>query len=264
MNELLQREAGVHGQHWQTVHGGYFSDPAIAAPIVQKALELARRSHARRIVDLGGGTGFLLSQLQRSGLDPRLPLVVVDESEAQTEIARASGFLCVQKGIEKFLRQELGDNGPCLWMMRSVLHYFGEDGLRPALRHLRRQILPGEFFIHQTASFEHPQDADCLNTLYRLMGSPKWYPTVTTLRQILEEEGWEVLEVLPAPPLPLTSGDLSERYHIAPEIIRHIHDRLGGQEPTRAEVFEKTPDGFCAYLHYSLYVCRAKHPASQG
>jgi hypothetical protein len=62
-------------------------------------------------------------------------------------------------------------------MMRSVLHYFGKDGLRPVLRHLRAQAKPGEYFIHQTASFERVRDANCLNNLYAMMRTQKWYPT---------------------------------------------------------------------------------------
>lgn len=258
MNEQLQREAGVHGQNWGAVHGGYFSDPGVAAPLVGKVRELAERHGAARIVDLGGGTGFLLGQLRQSGLDPRIALALVDESEVQVGIARQSGFCCVRRGVEKFSREDFGeDPGACLWMMRSVLHYFGEAGLRPALRHLHRQAKPGEFFVHQTASFQLQRDADCLNDLYRLMNTPKWYPTIDGLRSILEEEGWAVREILPAAPLPLSSADLAQRYHLDPALVSKIRERLGHYAETGAGVFETTPDGFCAYLHYATYVCAA-------
>ena len=42
------------------MHGGYFSDPAIADPFigfVQKAIDVSKPGV---IVDLGGGTGFVL------------------------------------------------------------------------------------------------------------------------------------------------------------------------------------------------------------
>lgn len=260
MNEQLQREAGVHGQNWGAVHGGYFSDPAIAAPLIGQVRMLAEQSRAARIVDLGGGTGFLLSQLRQSGLDSRIALALVDESEVQVGIARQAGFHCVQRGVEKFSREELGaaETGACLWMMRSVLHYFGETGLRPALRHLRRQARPGEFFVHQTASFQLQQDADCLNELYRLMNTPKWYPTIESLRNILEEEGWEVRDVLPAAPLPLTRDSLAQRYHLAPALVQEIQERLLAHPASGKGVFDIKPDGFCAYLHYATYVCAAK------
>jgi len=149
-----------------------------------------------------------------------------------------------------------------LFIMRSVLHYFGEEGLRPVLRHLRAQAKPGEYFIHQTASFRRQEDADCLNELYQMMRTQKWYPTVDFLCECLRAEGWQVLEVLPVLPLHLTCNDLMQRYHIDQKDVLHISDRLSINSPVSDEVFKKTDGGFCAFLHYWIYVCTATTPVN--
>ena len=78
MNEQIGREESVHGEQWGELHGGYFSDPAIALPFVERVKELLIESRADVVVDLGGGTGFLLSQLAAQGLCEGLALVNLD------------------------------------------------------------------------------------------------------------------------------------------------------------------------------------------
>jgi len=68
MNAQIDREKDVHGVRWNEVHEGYFSDPAVAAPLVRKIREIVRRSRPDCIVDLGGGTGMMLSHLRAAGV----------------------------------------------------------------------------------------------------------------------------------------------------------------------------------------------------
>jgi SAM-dependent methyltransferase len=261
MTEQIKKEEGVHGTHWNAVHGGYFSDPMVAAPLVQKIKDLAGKSRTEVIVDLGGGTGFLLSQLLVAGVEPGVSLVNLDDSTTQLDFARETGVSCIRGSVGSFLRREVGpQEGRFLFIMRSVLHYFGEDGLRPVLRHLRAQAKPGECFVHQTASFCRRRDANCLNELYKMMGTQKWYPTVDFLCECLRAEGWQVLEVLPVLPLQLTCDDLMQRYHLDQKDVLHIRDRLSQNSLVSDEVFKKTDDGFCAFLHYWIYVCTAAVP----
>ena len=258
MSDAIKREEAIHGKKWGGFHGGYFSDPAIAAPLVGKILEWAGRSKANAIVDLGGGTGYLLSRLQAGGIEPGVSLVNLDDSDKQLEAAKENGIACVRAAIDQFSRRDLGpEERQYLFMMRSVLHYFGEAGLSPTLRHLRAQAKPGELFIHQTASYEHSRDADCLNALYRMLKTTKWYPTVDFLKSRLTDEGWQVLEVLPAPALPLSSSDLAERYNIDPATMLDIGRILSREHSVPADVLSKKEDAFCAYLHYWIFVCKA-------
>jgi SAM-dependent methyltransferase len=258
MTEQIKKEEGVHGTHWNAVHGGYFSDPLVAAPLIRKIKDLAGKSRTKVIVDLGGGTGFLLSQLLAAGVEAGVSLVNLEDSIAQLDVARETGVFCIHGSVGSFLRQEGGpQEGRFLFMMRSVLHYFGEDGLRPVLRHLRAQAKPGEYFVHQTASFCRQQDANCLNELYQMMRTQKWYPTVSFLCECLKAERWQVIEVLPVLPLQLTSDDLMQRYHLDQKDILRIKDRLFQNSLMSDEVLKKTGDGFCAFLHYWIYVCTA-------
>lgn len=254
--ESIDREREIHGVRWNSVHEGYFGDPAIAAPLVDKIQELARRLKPDTIMDLGGGTGFLLSRLRAGGMDPGVSLVDLDSSPPQLEAAKVAGLSCLQGSVDSFSRRDLGpEERRCLFIMRSVLHYFGKDGLRPVLRHLRAQARPGEVFVHQTASFRRRRDADVLNALYRMMRTQKWYPTVAELRQSLRAEGWRVLEVLPAFPLRLTDVDLAERYHLDGEDLRRIREDLARKAGVPADIFQSTDHGFQAFLHYWIYVC---------
>jgi len=256
MNEQIKREEGVHGKAWNAVHGGFFSNPVVAAPLVQKIQELAGKSRADVLVDLGGGNGSVLSQLLAEGVGHGVSLVNLDDSDIQLDAARRTGISCVRGSVDSFSRRDLGiEDGHFLFMMRSVLHYFGEDGLRPVLRHLRAQTKPGEFFVHQTASFRHRQDANRLNALYQMMRTQKWYPTVAFLCECLRAEGWKVLEILPVLPLPLTSDDLAQRYDLDQAKIPRISNRLFREFPVSEEVFRRTDDGFCAFLHYWIYIC---------
>jgi SAM-dependent methyltransferase len=261
MTDQIKNEESVHGTHWNAVHGRYFSDPVVAAPLVRKIKYIAGKSGTEVIVDLGGGTGFLLSQLLAAGIEPGVSLVNLDDSAAQLDAAMKSGVSCIRGSVVSFSRQEVGPQEKrFLFIMRSVLHYFGEEGLRPVLRHLRDQAKPGEYFVHQTASFRRRKDADCLNELYRMMGTQKWYPTVDFLCERLRAEGWQVLETLPVRPLRLTHNDLMQRYHIDRKDVLRISDRLSEPSFVPDKVFKKTDGGFCALLHYWIYVCAAVNP----
>ncbi len=257
MNEQIRREKDVHGARWSSVHDGYFFDPAVAAPLVGKIREIADRARPDMIVDLGGGNGALLSHLRTSGIEPGVSLVDLDASSIQLDAARASGFSCLNGSVDSFSRSDLGiGEGRALFVMRSVLHYFGQDGLRPVLRHLRAQVKPGEFFVHQTASFVRQQDADCLNGLYQMMRTPKWYPTSDSLRESLRAEGWNVLEAVPALPLQLKSDDLMQRYNLDEADIHRIRDRWSRDATLPETVFKVAEnEGFSAFLHYGIYVC---------
>jgi len=256
MDEQINRENVFHGARWNQAHEGYFSDPVVAAPLIQKIRDLASQSEPETVIDLGGGTGALLDLLRTSGVAPGATWVDLDASPDQLAVARTAGFVSLLGSVETFSRHEMPfENGRTLFLMRSVLHYFGQEGLRRVLRHIREQLRPGEFFVHQTASFQRQQDADCLNTLYHLMRSPKWYPTVDALCGCLREEGWHVLEVCPAPPLRLRSDDLMSRYTLDETDLRRILEERSLTSAVPDDVFQKTDPSFCAFLHYSIYVC---------
>ena len=263
MNKLIQREKGVHGTAWHTVHDGYFADAEVARPLVTTIRQVAAAAQPDAIIDLGGGTGFLLRRVLAEGIDHGTSLINLDDSSAQLRAARSRGITCLHGSVEAFSRHAAGlDRTRCLFIMRSVLHYFGQRGLGRVLRGLRAQARPGEFFVHQTASFRRTRDAACLNDLYTMMRTPKWYPAVAALSTSLRAAGWNVLNISPAPPLRLTSEDLAGRYQLAAAEICRIRERCSAARPP-PDVFHATPTGFVAHLHYWTYLCEPAEPGTR-
>jgi SAM-dependent methyltransferase len=259
VDDSLGREEGVYGRLWDAVHAGYFSDPAVARPLLEAATSLLAKAPADVVIDLGGGTGFLLSQLAAQRMAAGAALVNVDCSEAQLALTEEKGISRVHASVGDFRR---GDIAPpdkrFFYLMRSVLHYFGQDGLSPLLRHLRDQAREGELFLRQTASFDKEEEAACLNALYRHMHTHKWYPTVNELRRRLAQAGWPITVTRAAPTLLLTSEDLGERYALDPGEIQRIRDTMALEFGEMNDVFELTPSGFQARLHYQIYTCVAR------
>ena len=99
-----------------------------------------------------------------------------------------------------------------------------------------------------------------MNELYLIMRTQKWYPTVDFLCECLKAEGWHVLEVLPGLPLPLTNEELMRRYDLDQTELMRISERLSQNSVISEDVFKRTDDGFCAFLHYWIYVCTAAIP----
>ena len=257
MAENLGPEQAVHGSSWGRMHGGYFSDPEVARPLVEAVRAVWREARPDRIVDLGGGTGCLLAQLRAAGVG-NVPRVVLDDSEAQLAEAGKIGLACVRGSVGAFRRAEVAPAGTrVLWLMRSVLHYAGETGLDPLLRHLRAQAEPSEFWVHQTACFERAEDAACLNALYRRMHTAKWYPTADDLQARLAAAGWALAETRPAPTLHLDSAELGIRYGLEADALAAVRTDMIREFGAEHAVLHSRPDGFRAELRYALFVCRA-------
>lgn len=232
MSSATENEKGLYGREWDHVHHGYFSDPTVAAPLLEVLIETIYDARPSVVADLGGGTGFIIDRLlEQKGMNG-ITFVNVDTSSDQLRQILDRRIKCVPYPIEKVTRADLlwGEE-PLLLCMRSVLHYFGREGLEPMLGHLRAQMRSGEFLIHQTACFRDHRDQGILNLLYEGMGTGKWYPSVGELTQALEKEGWVVRGVNPAPSLVLPRDELMERYRVSEEkmadIAREIEHGLG-------------------------------------
>ena len=254
----VNREESSHGLHWSHMHGGYFSDLDIAHAVLDPVAEVVKKTHADAIIDMGGGTGFLLNQLADYGISSSIRLIDLDLSEAQLKQITNPLIEAVQESVLTFARLDVASNQETIVLMsRSVIHYAGFFGLKPWLKHVRQQMRKGEYFIHQSASFEKMEDSLCLNELYEFMKSKKWYPTIQVIEDAMRECGFSLESVLQAPPLELTSASLSARYNILPEKMEEIQERLGEDYGNLQGTFELGPEGFRSWLHYRVYVCRA-------
>jgi SAM-dependent methyltransferase len=257
MDNGIYREINQHGANWGKLHNGYFADANIALPLVEKIKSAIAVSQPKAIVDLGGGRGFILSLIENT-VGPTVGLVNIDISSRQLENLTANTRIKnICKELSDFKRADLPNEDKFLFIMRSALHYFGQDGLEPLLKHLRAQMKGGEYFVHQNPCFEEQTDCDCANMVYKMMNTGKWYPTVEQLRRLLEQNGWKIESVSDAPKLTLSCEDLVKRYSLGPEIISQISNDTNKQFGQKKNVFELTQNGFCAYLHYKIFTCRA-------
>jgi len=263
MSKDLGEEKAHFGTEFGQLHGGYFSNPDVAKPLIDAATDVWKASPADVVLDLGGGTGFLLSQLKGQGLNPEPAYVNLDGSSAQLEVAQTGGIPTVFGSVEAFKRETVVPPGQrALFLMRSVLHYFGEAGLMPALCHLRTQARDGELWIHQTACFERAEDAACLSDVYQRIHTGKWYTTIDDLQQRLAAAGWLITQSHPAPTLCLTSKDLGARYGVGTDELRLIREQMTAEYGEQSPVYRETPSGFEADLRYHIFVCRASFPAT--
>jgi hypothetical protein len=252
------REIGVHGSRWEKLHGGYFSDSSVVSCLVKEIRKSIEILNPDVIVDLAGGTGYVLRELIRSNIDSRTRLVNIDLSRRQLYRNNDPRICTVRKSISNFRRDEICPEAKrFLFIMRSAFHYFGRERLAPLLRHLRSQVKKGEMFVHQTASFAFRKDVSCINMLYQNMGTGKWFPTVREMRKLLRDEGWSTVYVSRAPKLLLTSKDLAERYNLSRETIKEISENIFRRNGEIENVFVQIPGGFHACLHYYIYRCVA-------
>lgn len=257
--DSVLREARVHGARWEGFHHRYFSDPQVAEPLTAAILQAVEASRPDVIADLGGGTGFILKELLRRRPLEGVRLVDVDISEAQLSACDDGRIERLAASAAALTRRDLRAEGRSLLLVaRSLLHYFGRAGLQPLLRHLRGQLQTGEALIHQSACFADEGDAACLNRIYGMMGTEKWYSTIDELEAALEEAGFLLREVRAAPPLRLDSSDLAERYVLSAPQVASIRVEVGREFGERAGVFIETGEGFTAWLHYSIFTSRAE------
>jgi len=251
VNNEISKEINQYGSNWGKLHYGYFSDTETASPFIEKIKTAIAASKPQVLVDLAGGTGFILSELIKHNTQSSIRLINLDLSGIQLQETKNSRITTVRGSISDFKRSDIDDESKRFcFIMRSALHYFGKDGFMPILRHLRKQMKEGEFFVHQNVCFENKKDADYINKIYALMGTGKWYPTVNQLSNFLENTGWAIKSTAAAPNLTLTCEDLAKRYNLNEKTISRI------QEISKR--FGKTEnDTFCGYLHYKIFTCAA-------
>ena len=254
----IDLEKNIHGKKWNKAHGGYFANPTVSYSYLTEILTTLKKSKPDVLTDLGGGTGYILSELLQKGIPESIKLVNIDLSDAQLSQVHSDRIKKVNISFTNFTRNKLADpNQQFMFIARSILHYVSRNELMNLLAHIRSQMRPGEIFLHQTACFKMKQDADCLNSLYEQMNTGKWYPVLTELQQHLEKNGFKIVDVKPGPALPLKQAELSERYVIPSEKMAIISKKLQNKFGAIKDVIEFSDKNFTAYLHYHIYFCVA-------
>jgi 2-polyprenyl-3-methyl-5-hydroxy-6-metoxy-1,4-benzoquinol methylase len=143
--EKLIEQYATHYARWN----GTAEPNAIAAPL-HGHLDLMYRPligtlpHAARVLDLGCGTGYLLSWLSRTS---HLRLTGVDSSTSQTDVARSSlagvDVRC-EDGLS-FLREH-PDHFHAIFCL-DVLEHIPSGELQQLLEAVRAALIPGGFFV---------------------------------------------------------------------------------------------------------------------
>ncbi len=258
MNYEIEREAHVHGEQWARVAAGFFANPDMARNYVAAILRVARQAPPAAIVDLGGGTGFILEQLIQQGLAEQVRLVDMDESATQLALCRHPRITPIQGALETLDRRRiLPEPGRLMLICRSVLHYGGLARQKAWLRHLRGQLEPGEWFVHQSGCALEVEHSLALDALFEQLGVDKWVPSKAAFLQLLEEAGFACEDVFPVPPVPMGRADLVMRYGATPEVMARVDDDLRRTCAGKPHIVEFTASGFIFYFPYLVFVCRA-------
>lgn len=248
----------LYGDSWDSAHQGYFSDPDVAAPFIDTLEDVFKRSAPDVVADLGGGTGVVIRGLIERLGEAAAGHVIVDTSSEQLGQVCDRRIKCVHSPVEKLERSMLvSGKGSLLLCMRSLLHYFGKDGLRPILKHLRSLLEEGEYLVHQTVCFAEKEEGIIANELYDFMGTGKWFTSLEELTRALNEEQFEVMDFQRAPSLVIRKSELEERYNADGNSMGKLAESLRSEYGEREGLFECGAKGFTTYLHYYIFVCKA-------
>jgi hypothetical protein len=96
-----------------------------------------------------------------------------------------------------------------------------------------------------------------MNHLYSLMGTGKWFVTDDELKGRVENAGFAVLDISPAPVLDMGSMDLGERYGLNSSQMADIGEEIEQFYSPGPEIFASFEGGFRARLRLCIYTCQA-------
>jgi len=250
------REESFYGAQWGRRYGGYFSDPDVAGPLIERLLNELERRPLDVIIDLGGGTGFILDQLSAFPLPAGVRCVNLEPSLAQLQCVSNPRIEKLQISILDFNRRMLD---PCpqgvLFCSRSTLHYFGIMNLDSALHHLAAQMLPGESLIHQSLCCGGIEDALFLGELMNQLGSGKWVLPAESLGRAIAKHGFKIEYILPAAALEMSCAEMSARYRRSREDVERLVAGLAADYPLSRLVFAGG-QGLTVAAPYSIFGCR--------
>ncbi|MBF0517987.1 MAG: hypothetical protein HQK97_12915 [Nitrospirae bacterium] len=266
MSDHSENHGKIFGKLWDGIHGGYFSNKEVAGHLISAAMSrINPLSPPSTIADLGGGTGFILKELadrlNTQLINHSIRLINIDTSDAQLT-ASCDGQICtIHCPLEAVTRQNLllenDINTRLLFLMRFVLHYFGSGGIGNAIVHIRRQMHPGECFIHQSICFETTDEAAVVNELFHLSGLNKWFPSVKQLSDMLDANGFTETLVKDMPALPVTSRDFAERYGIDDKQLSEAGKVILAKYGEVDGVFDSNGSEFTFYLHCRVFISEA-------
>jgi hypothetical protein len=164
----------------------------------------------------------------------------------------------VKGSFQSFKRSNVTNETERLMLIsRSVLQYAGFSGQKPWLDHVRSQMKPGEWFVHQPGCTEDAEASKALNRLFEQMGVDKWVPHKEALVQLLVEAGFEIAEDFPMPAVEMASEELVYRYGFPADALVPIEAELRRTCSDRPDMLIITPTGFIFNFPYRVFLCKA-------
>jgi len=258
MSYDIKREAHVHGKLWAKQAAGFFSDPNMARDYVAAIMRLALKHNPSAIADLGGGTGFVLEQLIAAGLAENIKLVNIDTSDSQLAMCQNPRITPMKGTLESFRRVNImGETGSLMLISRSVLQYGGILKQKPWLNHVRSQMKPGEWFVHQSGCEADVEGALALDVLFEQMGVGKWVPHKEAFVRLLVQAGFEVTDDFTVPAVEMASEELAVRYGVAPDVMAQIEADLRRTCSNRPDLVKFASSGFVFQFPYRVFLCKA-------
>jgi len=263
LSKEVLKEKQIHGNKWNGMHGGYFALQINAQVLMDMILDACSICEPDLICDLGAGTGTVLHWLSEKLPNPIPKLLAMDISEEQLNIVKekySDNITPINDSFVSFIRRDIPElnNQKTLFISRSTFHYVGQKKFPELIKHIRKQMKAGEVLIHQTACFLLEKDAQLLNTLYSMMNSSKWYPSLDLLIRVFAQNGFSIEKISLSPPLPLESHDLKIRYDLSDKKIALIIKTIRKNFPHAEEnVFYYNSNSFTAFLHYFCIHCIA-------
>ena len=120
----LRNEMTVHGRRWCTIHDGYFADHDVALPFLDAISREILTFKPSVVADLGGGTGFILSELIKRHARASIRYVNVDISAEQLSECRYRNIHSLRISAMDVKRSALvTDEDSLMLIMRSLLHW---------------------------------------------------------------------------------------------------------------------------------------------
>jgi len=103
---MREEEKQIYGTKWSNIVNGHFSNPDISSPFIKFITKRLIETTPDVVVDIGGGTGFLLSQLIDNGIDDikkNIKLVNIDVSKAQIKAIINKRIIGYEASVTNFL-----------------------------------------------------------------------------------------------------------------------------------------------------------------
>jgi hypothetical protein len=96
-----------------------------------------------------------------------------------------------------------------------------------------------------------------MNHLYSHMGTGKWFVADDELKGRVENAGFAVLDISPAPLLDMDSMDLGERYGLNGSQRADLGREIEQFYSPGPEIFASFEGGFRAHLRFCIFTCQA-------